>query len=84
MWIYTLILIPTTLLLVYLLGVLGIVYGVTAVGLGGVFIKKNWQLLQALTPQPSPLFLLVELMHPRSHSKYVDRIPYWHDSRLGY
>jgi heme o synthase len=49
MWIYTLILIPTTLLIAYPMGGLGIVYGITAIGLGGIFVKKNWQLLQAPT-----------------------------------
>lgn len=45
-WIYTLILVPFTLLLVYPLGECGIVYGITAVLLGAIFIRKAWQLLQ--------------------------------------
>jgi heme o synthase len=48
-WVYTLLLIPTTLLLVYPLGVAGAVYGVAAVGLGGVFVYEAWKLLQAPT-----------------------------------
>lgn len=45
-WIYTLILVPSTLLLIYPLGTAGIVYGLIAVTLGGKFIQKAWQLLQ--------------------------------------
>jgi heme o synthase len=45
-WFYSLILIPTSLLLVYPLGVSGLIYAVVAVVLGGIFIQKSWQLLQ--------------------------------------
>ncbi|WP_295613327.1 heme o synthase [Chamaesiphon sp. GL140_3_metabinner_50] len=48
-WIYTLLLIPTTLLLVYPLGASGIVYGICAIGLGGIFVREAWKLLQAPT-----------------------------------
>ncbi|WP_373546128.1 heme o synthase [Chamaesiphon sp.] len=48
-WIYTLLLIPTTLLLMYPLGGAGIVYGISAVGLGGIFVYEAWKLLQAPT-----------------------------------
>jgi heme o synthase len=48
-WIYTLLLMPTTLLLVYPLGASGIVYAISAVGLGGVFVYEAWKLLQAPT-----------------------------------
>jgi heme o synthase len=48
-WVYTLLLIPTTLLLVYPLGAAGIVYAITAIGLGGVFVYEAWKLLQAPT-----------------------------------
>ena len=44
-WFYTLILVPTTLLLVYPLHATGIVYGAIALGLGGLFILKAWRLL---------------------------------------
>jgi heme o synthase len=44
--VYTLLLVPTTLLLVYPLGVLGSVYGLTAVILGGLFVRKAWDLVQ--------------------------------------
>jgi len=46
-WIYTLIMVPLTLLLVYPLGAAGVFYGMIASVLGVVFIKKAWQLLQA-------------------------------------
>jgi heme o synthase len=45
-WFYTLLLIPVTLLLVYPLHVLGAVYAVIALLLGGVFVVKAWALLQ--------------------------------------
>jgi heme o synthase len=43
---YTLTLIPTSLLLVYPLQTLGPLYGVIAIGLGGGFVYKAWQLMQ--------------------------------------
>ncbi|WP_346292544.1 heme o synthase [Sphaerothrix gracilis] len=46
-WAYTLLLVPTTLLLVYPLGVSGLLYAVLATLLGGLFLKKAWQLLQS-------------------------------------
>ncbi|WP_199329594.1 heme o synthase [Coleofasciculus sp. FACHB-1120] len=46
-WLYTLIMVPMTLLLVYPLGASGIVYGIFASILGSLFIKKAWQLLQS-------------------------------------
>ncbi len=45
-WVYTLILIPMTLLLVYPLHASGAVYAVLATYLGAIFIKKAWQLLK--------------------------------------
>ncbi|NJP08758.1 MAG: protoheme IX farnesyltransferase [Leptolyngbyaceae cyanobacterium RU_5_1] len=44
---YTLALIPVTLLLVYPLHVMGAVYGAIALLLGGMFIQKAWNLMQA-------------------------------------
>ncbi|MGF1537952.1 MAG: heme o synthase [Elainellaceae cyanobacterium] len=44
--VYTVLQLPTTLLLVYPFGVLGSVYGVSAIYLGGLFIAKSWALLQ--------------------------------------
>ncbi|MGB5593782.1 MAG: heme o synthase [Crocosphaera sp.] len=45
-WFYTLLVIPCTLLLVYPVGVSGWLYGVIALVLGAMFIKKTWQLKQ--------------------------------------
>ncbi|GAB4133178.1 MAG: heme o synthase [Cyanobacteria bacterium J069] len=45
-WIYTLIMIPVTLLLVFPLGVMGAVYLVAALALAAIFLKKAWALLQ--------------------------------------
>ncbi|MBE9178863.1 protoheme IX farnesyltransferase [Oculatella sp. LEGE 06141] len=46
-WVYTLLLIPITLLLVYPLHVLGAVYMAVALLLGGVFVAKAWALLRS-------------------------------------
>ncbi len=46
-WGYTLLVVFCTLLLVYPLGASGMVYTLMAVGLGGIFIRKAWQLKQA-------------------------------------
>ncbi|MEL6225253.1 MAG: heme o synthase [Cyanobacteria bacterium J06626_14] len=43
---YTVMLIPMTLLLVYPLHISGVVYAMSAVVLGAIFVKKSWQLLQ--------------------------------------
>ena len=45
-WVYTLILIPMTLLLVYPLHASGALYAVLATYLGAIFIKRAWQLLK--------------------------------------
>ncbi|VXD21894.1 Protoheme IX farnesyltransferase [Planktothrix serta PCC 8927] len=45
-WIYSLILIPSTLLLVYPLHTSGFVYAIIALILGGIFLQKAWLLLQ--------------------------------------
>jgi protoheme IX farnesyltransferase len=44
-WFYSLVLVPTTLLLVYPLHATGIVYAAIALLLGGLFILKAWRLL---------------------------------------
>ena len=46
-WIYSLILIPFTLMLVYPLHTSGTVYAAIALGLGAIFIQKAWKLLQS-------------------------------------
>jgi protoheme IX farnesyltransferase len=45
-WLYTLILIPSTFLLIYPLHVSGVIYAGFALVLGSIFIKKAWALLQ--------------------------------------
>ena len=45
--VYTVLLIPTTLVLTYPLGVLGGVYGAIALILGLLFVQKSWSLIQA-------------------------------------
>ncbi|WP_088893930.1 heme o synthase [Leptolyngbya ohadii] len=44
-WIYTLLMLPITLLLVYPLHVMGLFYAIVAVGLGALFLAKAWALL---------------------------------------
>ncbi len=46
-WVYSLIMIPFTLMLVYPLHTSGMVYGAIAVGLGAIFLQKAWQLLKS-------------------------------------
>jgi heme o synthase len=46
-WYYTLLVIPFSFLLVYPLGVSGVIYGLIALILGVIFIKKAWILKQA-------------------------------------
>lgn len=46
-WIYSLIMVPATLLLVYPLHTSGFVYAAIALLLGGIFLQKAWQLLQS-------------------------------------
>jgi len=45
-WIYTLIMVPATFVLIYPLGTAGVVYGLLAAVLGWKFIQKAWDLLQ--------------------------------------
>lgn len=52
-WLYTLIVVPASLLLVYPLGVSGVIYALIAIILGAIFIKKAWLLLQ--NPSDKPL-----------------------------
>lgn len=48
-WIYTLLVVPLTLVLVYPLNASGLVYALIAMFLGAIFIHKAWQLKQAPT-----------------------------------
>ncbi|BAU65932.1 cytochrome c oxidase folding protein [Stanieria sp. NIES-3757] len=52
-WFYTILVIPFTLLLIYPIGSLGIVYGAIALTLNVIFLRKAWQLKQA--PQDKQL-----------------------------
>jgi len=45
-WVYTLLVVPASLLFIYPLRVSGVVYGAIALVLGSVFLQKAWQLLQ--------------------------------------
>lgn len=45
-WYYTLILVPLTVMMTYPLGATGAIYAVIALGLGLLFLKKAWALLQ--------------------------------------
>ncbi|MDY6936125.1 MAG: heme o synthase [Cyanobacteriota bacterium] len=46
-WIYTLLMLPATVLMVYPLGVCGLVYLAVALGLGWIFARKAWELWQS-------------------------------------
>ncbi len=48
-WLYARLVVPCTLLLIYPLGSLGIVYGAIALLLGVLFLRKAWQLKQTPT-----------------------------------
>ncbi len=48
-WYYTLLVVPASFLLIYPVGESGIVYGVIALILGSIFLKKAWQLRQSPT-----------------------------------
>ncbi|MFE4106051.1 heme o synthase [Almyronema epifaneia] len=80
-WIYTLLLVPTTLLLVYPLGVAGALYGALALGLGSLFLKKAWQLLQTpedLTRARSLFKFSIFYMMLLSASLVIDSLPITH------
>lgn len=80
-WLYTLILIPTTFSLIYPLNVTGAVYGIIAGVLGSIFIKKAWILLQNPEDQQSArsLFLYSILyMMLLCAGMVVDSLPITH------
>lgn len=52
-WVYSLLVVPVSLLLIYPLSASGLVYGAIALILGAIFLKKAWQLLQ--NPSDKPL-----------------------------
>jgi protoheme IX farnesyltransferase len=80
-WIYTLLLIPVTLLMVYPLHVMGAVYAVIALGLGAVFVSKAWALLQAPSDQQTARSLFkysILYMMLLSAGMAVDSLPITH------
>ncbi|NES73406.1 MAG: UbiA family prenyltransferase, partial [Okeania sp. SIO2D1] len=80
-WLYTWLVVPTTFLLVYPLGVSGLVYGVIAAVLAYILIRKTWQLKQSPTDKQlakslfkySILYLMLLCM-----AMIVDTIPVIH------
>lgn len=80
-FVYTLVLLPVTLLLVYPLQVSGAVYGVLALALWGLFIRKAWGVLQAPTDRQRArsLFLYSILyMMLLSAGMVIDSLPVTH------
>jgi len=80
-WLYTLVLIPSTFLLIYPLNVSGIVYGVLAAFLATIFIKKAW----ALGREPdskelarSLFFYSIIYMMALCAAMIVDSLPFTH------
>ena len=80
-WVYTLILIPTTFLLIYPLNATGAIYGGIALILGSLFIKKAWALLQNPTDKQlaRSLFLYsISYMMLLCAAMVVDSLPITH------
>jgi len=78
---YTLALLPVTLLLIYPLGILGVIYGGTAVVLWSLFIHKAWLVLAAPTDRQrarSLFFYSILYMMLLSASMGVDSLPITH------
>lgn len=78
---YTLALLPVTLLLIYPLGILGVIYGVTAVVLWSLFIHKAWLVLEAPTDRQrarSLFFYSILYMMLLSASMGIDSLPITH------
>lgn len=81
-WFYTLILIPTTLLLVYPFHATGVVYGAIALALGILFILKAWRLLHNPDDRAiaKDLFLYsISYMMLLCLSMVIDSLPLTHD-----
>ena len=80
-WLYTLVLIPSTFLLIYPLNVSGIVYGALAALLATIFIKKTWAL--RLDPDSKELarslfFYSIIYMMALCAAMIVDSLPFTH------
>ena len=80
-WLYTLVLIPVTLLLIYPLQSCGLLYGAIALILGSIFVRKAWLLWQNPTCkiQARSLFLYSILyMMLLCAGMVVDSLPFTH------
>lgn len=80
-WLYTLILIPATFLLVYPFQATGVVYGIIALVLGSIFIRKAWLLLQnpdSKTIARSLFLYSILYMMLLSAGMVVDSLPITH------
>ncbi len=80
-WLYTLILVPVTLSLIYPLNATGIVYGGVALILGSLFIKKAWTLLQNPSerkPARSLFFYSILYMMLLCTGMVIDSLPITH------
>jgi protoheme IX farnesyltransferase len=80
-WLYTLILIPATFLLIYPFGATGVVYAIIALVLGSIFIRKAWLLLQnpdSKTIARSLFLYSILYMMLLSAGMVVDSLPVTH------
>ena len=80
-WLYTLILVPASLSLIYPLNATGIVYGGIAIILGSIFIKKAWELLQNPSerkPARSLFFYSILYMMLLCTGMVIDSLPITH------
>jgi heme o synthase len=81
-WIYTLLMLPATLLLVYPLHVMGLFYTVVALLLGGLFLAKAWALLENPLDQSAARSLFkysILYMMLLSAGMAVDSLPITHE-----
>jgi heme o synthase len=81
-WLYTLLVVPCTLLPIYPLGVLGLLYGAIAVYLGVVFLQKAWQLKQTPTDKQLARSLFkysILYMMLLCTAMVVDSLPFIHN-----
>jgi protoheme IX farnesyltransferase len=80
-WIYTLLMLPATLLLVYPLHVMGLFYTIAAFVLGGIFLMKAWSLLENPLDQAAARSLFkysIFYMMLLSAGMAVDSLPITH------
>lgn len=63
-WLYTLLMLPMTLLLVYPLYVMGAFYAIVALALGSIFLVKAWELLKdPIDQQAARLLFKYSILH---------------------